>query len=146
MSIVFNPDSCEFVDDPYPIYKRLRDEAFVFHNAERNFWALSRYEDVVVAHKDATRCLSAGGVTIEGYEAGAPLLILKDTPEHAWHKRLVMRVCTPSRMAALEPFIRKRTVEFQDAAANQREFDFVKEFAVQLPLDMIRQLLDIPPA
>jgi len=144
MSIVFDPYSREFVADPYPIYKRLRDEAPVFHNPERNFWALSRYEDVVAAHKDAARFLSSGGVTIEGYEAGAPLLILKDAPEHAWHKSLVTRVFTPSRMAALEPFIRKRTVELLDAAAKKGEFDFVKEFGVQLPLDVISELLDIP--
>jgi len=106
MDLTFDPYGKEYLADPYPIYKRLRDEAPVYHNAERKFWALSRYDDVVAAHKDVVRFLSGGGVTIEGYEAGHPLLIVKDAPQHTWHKSLVTRVFTPNKMAALEPFIR----------------------------------------
>jgi cytochrome P450 len=144
MAVAFDPYSKEYFADPYPIYKRLRDEAPVFHNRERNFWALSRFDDVLAAHRDVARFLSSGGVTIEGHEATSPLLIVKDAPQHAWHKSLVTRVFTPTRMAALEPFIRKRTIELLEAAAKKPEFDFVKEFAVVLPLDVISQLLDIP--
>jgi cytochrome P450 len=144
MAATFDPYSKEYVADPYPIYKRLRDEAPVFHNPDRNFWALSRFEDVLAAHRDVKRFLSCGGVTIEGQEAGLPFLILKDPPEHSWHKSLVTRVFTRSRMAELEPYIRQRTVQLLDAAAKKSEFDFVKEFAVVLPLDVISRLLDIP--
>jgi cytochrome P450 len=144
MAVVFDPYSPEYFADPYPLYKRLRDEAPVYHNPERKFWALSRFDDVYAAHKDATRFLSSGGVTIEGMEAGFPLLIVKDGAEHVWHKSLVTKVFTPNRMLALEPYIRKRTRELLDAAATKSEFDFVKEFSVVLPLDVISQLLDIP--
>jgi cytochrome P450 len=144
MAVTFDPYSREYFADPYPIYKRLRDEAPVFHNPERNFWALSRYEDVLAAHKDVKRFLSSGGITIEGQEAGTPLLIVKDGPEHAWHKSLVTKVFSRARMAALEPYIRQRTVQLLEAAAMKPEFDFVKEFSVILPLDVISQLLDIP--
>ena len=144
MTITFDPYSKEYFADPYPIYKRLRDEAPVYHNAERKFWALSRFEDVYAAHRDAARFLSSGGVTIEGLEAAAPLLIVKDSPEHSWHKSLVTKVFTPKRMGELEPFIRQRTIELLEAAAKKPEFDFVQELSVVLPLDVISRLLDIP--
>lgn len=144
MAQLFDPYSREYFADPYRIYKKLRDEVPVYHNPERNFWALSRFEDVYAAHKDATRFISGGGVTIEGTEAGLPLLIVKDGADHAWHKALVTKVFTVRRMAELESFIRQRTIELLEAAAKKPEFDFVKEFSVVLPLDVISKLLDIP--
>ena len=60
--VQFDPYSVEFAEDPYPIYKRLRDEAPVFHCAPLNFYALSRYADVVEAHRDNEAFSSAGGV------------------------------------------------------------------------------------
>lgn len=144
MGVLFDPYSNEYFANPYPIYRRLRDEAPVYHNPERKFWALSRFDDVHAAHKDAARFLSGGGVTIEGYEAAQPLLIVKDGAEHIWHKSLVTKVFTPNRMLALEPYIRQRARELLAAAADKPEFDFVKEFSVVLPLDVISRLLDIP--
>jgi len=144
MTIDFDPYSKAYFADPYSIYKRLRDEAPVYHNAERNFWALSRFADVQAAHKDTARFLSSGGVTIEGMEVGFPLLIIKDGAEHARHKSLVTQIFTPTRMENLRSFIQQRTVELLEAAAKKSEFDFVKEFSVILPLDVISRLLDIP--
>jgi cytochrome P450 len=144
MAVIFDPYSKEYFADPYPIYQRLRDEAPVYHNAERHFWALSRFEDVHAAHKDAARFLSSGGVTIEGHEAAFPFLIVKDGAEHALHKSLVTQVFTPTRMANLKSYMHRRAAELLEAAADKPDFDFVKEFAVVLPLDVISQLLDIP--
>ena len=116
MSVHFDPYSREFFADPYPIYKRLRDEVPVVHNPELRFWALSRFEDVLAAHRDVKRFLSSGGVSIEGAEAKMPFLIVKDGAEHIWHKSLVTKVFTPKKMAALEPFIRGRARELLEKA------------------------------
>jgi cytochrome P450 len=144
--IPFDPYSIEFHNDPYPIYKRLRDEAPVFHQEELNFYAISRYEDVVEAHRDYDTFSSAGGVTIEGSEAGGASLITKDLPEHRWHKNLVTKVFTRERMGAVEPFVRARCVDLLEKAAQKDEFDFVGDFAVQLPLNVISELIGIPEA
>ena len=48
----FNPLSADFFDDPYETYRWLRDEAPVYHNERYGFWALSRFDDVVTAHRD----------------------------------------------------------------------------------------------
>lgn len=90
MVLEFNPYLWETAHNPYPIYRALRDEAPVYHNETLNFWALSRHADVQAAHIDFETFSSAGGVTIEGYEKDAPLLIVKDPPEHTWR---------PSRVA-----------------------------------------------
>lgn len=142
--IEFNPYDQEFANDPYPIYKRLRDEAPVYHCAPLNFWALSRYADVAEAHRDFKTFSSTGGVTIEGIDAFAPLLIVKDPPEHRWHKALITKVFTPERMGALEPFIRGLVTSLLDKAAEKEEFDFVQEFSLLVPLEVISELIGIP--
>lgn len=141
----YDPYDRSTAEDPYPIYKRLRDEAPVYHSEERNFWALSRYDDVVAAHRDNTTFSSAGGVTIEGIDAGMPLLIVKDQPEHRWHKVLITKVFTVKRMMDLEPFTRNLVSRLLDELEDRTEFDFVQDFALQVPLQVISELIGIPP-
>lgn len=140
----YDPYAFENVEDPYPTFRRLRDEAPVYHNAVRKFYALSRYDDVMMAHRDAKRFSSAGGVTIEGREAGMPLLILRDPPDHSWHKGLVTKVFSAARMAALESFIRETAIGLLEAMNGKEEVDFVHDFTVELPLSVICELVDIP--
>ncbi len=142
--VAYNPYAPENVLDPYPVFRRLRDEAPVYHNPEMNFWALSRYDDVIAAHRDAKRFVSGEGITIEGAEKGMPLLILRDPPDHSWHKGLVGKVFTNVRMAALEPFIRAKAVALLEALDGREEVDFVHDFTVELPLAVICELIDIP--
>lgn len=140
----FDPYSIEFATNPYPIYKHLRDEAPVFYHEGLNFYAISRYADVLEAHRDAETFSSAAGVTIEGNVNGSRGLIMKDLPEHRWHKTLVTKVFTRDRMAGMEDFVRGLCVKLLEKAAEKEEFDFVKDFAVQLPLTVISELIGIP--
>lgn len=141
--IDFDPYSLSFAENPYPVYRRLRDEAPVYHHEALNFWALSRYADVVAAHQDNVAFSSAGGVTIEPMP-DMGLLIMKDVPEHRWHKLLVTKVFTRERMGAMEGFVRGGTTALLDKVAQAGEFDFVKDFAVQLPLNVISEMIGIP--
>ena len=61
----FDPYSYDVHEDPYPIYKRLRDEAPAYWNDRLGFWALSRHADVLAGFKDPVRFSSAGGVSLE---------------------------------------------------------------------------------
>jgi cytochrome P450 len=142
--VEYDPYDWAVCVDPYPVYRELRDSAPVYHNEKHRFWALSRYDDVAAAHLDPETYRSSGGVTIEGREASDPLLIVKDPPEHTWHRRLVNKVFTPRRIATLEPFIRTRTAELLDRVRDSDEFDLVREFSVLLPLDVISELIGIP--
>jgi cytochrome P450 len=124
----------------------MRDEAPVYHNEELDFYALSRFDDVMNAHLDPATLSSAHGVTIEGIDAGQPFLIVKDPPEHTAHRKIVSRVFTPRRIGALEQFIRARAGELLDRVRDQAAFDVVADFSIRLPLDVISELIGIPPS
>lgn len=144
MTLVYNPFDFETQHNPYPIYRRLRDEAPVYHNPDLGFYALSRYADVLAAHKDPATFVSSKGVTIEGGEANQDLLITKDPPLHEWHRRIVSRVFTPRRVSGLEPYMRRRCAELLDPFRGEPGFDVVEDFSIQLPLSVIGELLGIP--
>jgi cytochrome P450 len=140
----YNPFSRLTAHNPFPIYKRLRDEAPVYHNEELGFWALSRYEDVVAAHLDTDVFSSTHGVTLEGQDKGMPFLILKDPPEHTLHRKIAARLFTPRRISQLEPFIRDTAARLLDGLVERDTFDLVHEFSFRLPLDVISELIGIP--
>jgi cytochrome P450 len=144
VDLVYNPFEFETQHNPYPIYRRLRDEAPVYHNEDIGFYALSRYADVLAAHKDPVTFISSRGVTLEGGESGQDLLITKDPPVHEWHRRVVSRVFTPRRVSGLEPFMRRRCGELLDRFRDASRFDVVEDFSIQLPLSVIGELLGIP--
>ncbi|HVJ97620.1 MAG TPA: cytochrome P450, partial [Acidimicrobiia bacterium] len=102
----FNPYSYEFHEDPFTVYRRLRDEAPAYYNEELNFWALSRYDDVLAALHDPERFCSKYGITIEDGNP-LPMMLTTDPPDHTGLRRLVSRAFTPRRIADLEPNIRK---------------------------------------
>ena len=83
--IEYSPYDPEIQHNPYPCWKRLRDEAPVYHNEEIGFWALSRWDDVLSAHLDTSRFLSGHGVTIEGFDPPGAMLINKDDPDQHYY-------------------------------------------------------------
>jgi len=142
--VEYDPFNRTMVDNAFEIYKQLRNEAPVYHNPEIGFYALSRYDDVVNAHLDVETFSSTHGVTIEGIDEGSPFLIVKDPPDHSWHRKIVSRVFTPRRIAELEPFIRSVTTDLLDKASGQDTFDLVGDFSFRMPLDVISELIGIP--
>jgi cytochrome P450 len=142
--VEYSPFDRDIVHNPFPAYRALRDEAPVYHNEQVGFWALSRYADVVAAHLDTDVFSSANGVTIEGIDQGMPFLIVKDPPEHTWHRKIAGRMFTPRRINALEPFIRTTAASLLDKVADADEFDLVEHFSFRLPLDVISELIGIP--
>jgi cytochrome P450 len=142
---VYNPFEFATQHNPYPVYARMRDDAPVYHNADLGFYALSRHADVLAAHKDPATFISSQGITLEGGEKGQELLITKDPPEHDWHRKVVSRVFTPRRVNDLEPFMRAYCGELLDRFRDDPGFDVVEHFSIQLPLEVIGELLGIPP-
>jgi cytochrome P450 len=127
------------------VYRWLRDEAPVYHNAEVGFYALSRFDDVLQAHIDPVTFVSSHGVTIEGYDQGQDLLITSDEPRHNWHRKLVSRLFTPRAIADLEPKVRAIAAEVLDGARDRGEIDIVAEFSTHLPMMVIAEMLGLPP-
>ncbi len=80
--LVYDPYAYEIHEDPYPTYARLRDEAPLYRNDERNFWALSRHADVMAAFRDSELARSLpeayGVVEPPEIEIGEVLFPLRD--------------------------------------------------------------------
>jgi cytochrome P450 len=140
----WNPYDRPTQTNPYPTYRWMRDEAPVYRNDDIGFYALSRFQDVLDAHLDTATFLSSHGVTIEGMDAGVDMLLTKDPPEHGWHRRLISRTFTTTRMAALEPVIREVAGRLLDEAAEAGRLDVVEGFSARLPMYVISEMLGIP--
>jgi cytochrome P450 len=133
--------------DPYPIWKRLRDEAPVYWNEEHRFFALSRYDDVLDGLLASDTFVSSHGIVLEmigdqDYEI--PMMIMMDPPGHTKLRKLVSRAFTPRRVADLEPTIASLCREFLDEVDGEPEFDYIDKFAGLLPPTVILSLLGFP--
>ncbi|KAA0022910.1 cytochrome P450 [Antrihabitans cavernicola] len=147
--IVFDPYDYRFHDDPYPTYRRLRDEAPLYRNASLDFWALSRHVDVTGAFKDKQRLSSANGVSVDpaAYGPHAHLVmsfLAMDDPRHLRLRQLVSRGFTPRRVAELEGRILELAKLYLDPALEKGEFDWIADVAGKLPMDVISELMGVP--
>lgn len=146
-AVEFDPYSYEIHEDPYPTYRRLRDEAPAYFNEKRNFWALSRYDDVRAALNDWHTFTSTEGITIEPRRKGVePHIIEMDPPRHSQLRALVSRAFTPNRMAALEEPIRARSRALIEPFAATGRVDLIDDFAALLPMAVISEMLGVAPA
>lgn len=147
----FNPFSADFFDDPYATYGWLRDHAPVYHNEQYGFWALSRYDDVVAAHRDWKTYSSTHGVTVDQLTDPDPVtvndsIIFLDPPEHERLRRLVSRVFTPKAVAGLEPLVREVVAGYLAEIGPDEPFDAVADLAAPFPVEVISVMLGVPPA
>ena len=138
-------DPYDVPDDPYPLYRELRDHHPVLHEERRDLWVLSRFADVEAVLRDPARFSSASGVALEGRgESAIPLLLEMDPPRHDELRRLVSRAFTPRRVADLEPRIRELASSLLDEQAGGTVD--VMAFASALPTMVIAELLGVPTA
>ncbi|MDT3439236.1 MULTISPECIES: cytochrome P450 [unclassified Pseudofrankia] len=134
--------------DPYPLWRRMRDEQPVYRNDKFNFFTFSRYADVDGAHLDPATYSSAHGtvleiMTPEPMESG--YMIFMDQPAHTTLRLLVSRAFTPRRISALEDYIRKLCAEMLDPQIGAGGFDYVQDFSAQLPSKVISELIGVDP-
>ncbi|MFC5753891.1 cytochrome P450 [Actinomadura rugatobispora] len=134
--------------DPYPVFRRLRDESPLYYNEPHDFYAVARYEDVERGVTDHETCISGRGAILELIRAGIEIppgvLLFEDPPVHTVHRGLMKRVFTPRRVAELEPGIRRFCARSLDPLAGAGRFDFVADLGAQMPMRVIGMLLGIP--
>src|SRR3954471_24740645 len=146
----YDPYDQEIDLDPYPTYRRLRDEAPLYYNERYDFWALSRFADVEAAVRDWKRCSSAKGDILEVVKADPVMppgvFINEDPPQHTVHRAIVSRAFTPGRMKKLEDQIRAFCAACLDPLEGDERFDFVLDLGAQMPVKAIGMLMGIPEA
>ncbi|MBO2459072.1 cytochrome P450 [Actinomadura violacea] len=151
---VYDPFDPGFQADPYPAYRRLRDEDPVHRHDDPPFWALSRFEDIWAATRDAGAFSSAQGLTFYPDEIGtlglAPTIVMLDPPRHTVLRRLVSHGFTPRRIAALEDmlrgFVRENIGRMERKAADGEVPDLHRDFSSPLPTFALAHLLGVPEA
>jgi cytochrome P450 len=146
--VYFDPYDVELTAHPYPMFRRLRDEQPLYYNAQHDFYAISRFEDVDDAIVDHKTFISSRGAILEIIKADMEIpsgtLIFEDPPIHDIHRKLLARMFTPRKINALEPKIREYCARSLDPLIGTGRFDFVKDFGAQMPMRVIGMLLGIP--
>lgn len=146
----YDPWDRTLFSDPYPTYARLREEAPLYYNAEHDFYALSRYDDVKQAAGDWKTWSSSKGAILELIKADLPIpsgtVIFDDPPTHDLHRGLLAKVFTPRRVNELEPQIREYCRTILDPLRGEKRFDLIQEFGALMPMKVIGMLLGIPEA
>ncbi|MDT5078453.1 MAG: hypothetical protein QOJ80_3090 [Mycobacterium sp.] len=151
--VLLDPYDYDFHEDPYPYYKRLRDEAPLYHNEEQKFWALSRHTDVVQGFRNSTTLSNKHGVSLDPISRNEHAhrvmsFLALDDPGHLRLRTLVSKGFTPRRIRELESRVTEIAVEHLDAAlqsgSSDIRFDFVDDFAGKLPMDVISELMGVP--
>lgn len=146
---MLDPYDYDFHEDPYPYYRRLRDEAPLYRNDELNFWALSRHSDVLQGFRNSTALSNAYGVSLDPVSRTPDAhrvmsFLAMDDPGHLRLRTLVSKGFTPRRIRELEPRVRDLAEAHLDAALQSESFDFITEFAGKLPMDVISELMGVP--
>jgi cytochrome P450 len=146
--IHFDPYDVELNTDPYPMFRRLREEAPLYHNDQHDFHALSRFDDVSKALVDHETFSSARGAILELIKANIDIpkgvVIFEDPPIHDIHRKLLARMFTPRKISDLEPKIREFCAQSLDPLTGSGRFDFVADLGAQMPMKVISLLLGIP--
>jgi cytochrome P450 len=146
--IYYDPYDFEIDADPYPVFRRLRDEAPLYYNERLDFYAISRFADVEACSVDWQTFSSARGTVLEiirsSMEVPKGMFIFEDPPLHNLHRRLMARVFTARRVAVLEARMRAFCAMALDPFVGTGGFDFVRDLGADLPMRVISEMLGIP--
>jgi cytochrome P450 len=149
----FNPLDPDFIADPYPFYRRLREAAPVLKTPQ-GFWLLTRYDDVALSLRDRRFGKDFEGNMRRRYGENrmdepavaslAKTMLVQDPPDHTRLRGLVTKAFTARRVADMRPRIRELVGEQLDRVAAKGEMDVMRDLAHRLPVIVICDMLGIP--
>ena len=136
------------VDDPYPTYRRLRDEAPLYRDEERGIWALSRFDDVQSSARDwPTFSSGEGNDHDDGHRLFEPAGDISgiDPPDHTRLRKALRAAFRPSEIRArFEPAVRLKARTLIDRFADLGRADLAQDLARPLPGAMVCTWLGFP--
>jgi len=147
--IVFDPYDYAFQLDPYPVYRRCRDEDPLHHNPDLDLWVLTRHADIQHAVRTEGVYSNAMGVSIDksawGPDAHKVMSFLgMDPPRQTRLRSLVSKGFTPRRVTELAPRIEQLTDQYLTECLEAGSFDWIRDFAGKLPMDVICEMIGVP--
>ncbi len=137
-------DPLAFYDDPYPLYRQLRDHAPVYQNSRRGVYVLSRYADVLDAARDHATFSSARGADVVDFSFGPGDFLDSDPPRHDQLRQVLRQDFLPRRIKLLEEEIRQTAGGLVDVLIERGHGDFARELAQRLPLRVLCRMLGFP--
>lgn len=144
--LVFDPFSEEYFENPFDIYRRMREEAPLYYNADEDFYALTRHEDVAAALKDYETYSSTRGCDLAMVRAGsAPqqMIIFMDPPDHRHMRSLLNKAFTPRAIQAQRDTVIEQVDRFL-GAVDPDGFDVVQDFSGPFPVEVITRMAGVP--
>lgn len=148
-AVEYDPFAADFYDDPFPVYRAMRDEAPVYYSEKWGWWALSRFEDVRAAATDPDTFRSFEGIDIDDTakdQSGPGFLPDIDNPRHDQLRKLVQPHFLPRRIAAREAGIREVVRSLIAAWPDGAEVDLAQDLAWPLPNEVFFDVLGLPGA
>jgi len=149
--VYYDPYDVDINDDPYPTFRRLRNEAPVYYNERHDLWALSRHTDVEwglanwqTLSNSRSNILDILKAARSGMQLPKGVVLFEDPPLHTMHRGLMARVFTPRRMNALEGQVRDFCVKCLEPFVGGERFDFIADLGAEMPMKVIGMLLGIP--
>ena len=149
----------QFMEDPYPILRRLREEDPVHWSDSMGAWVLTRYDDIVTTFKDPSHYSNEGRLakavaylpdetraqfkTFEDHYRHKSL-IHSDPPDHTRFRGLVNKAFTPRVVDAMRARMQEITDELLDAVQPTGRMDVVKDLAIPLPVTVLSEIMGVP--
>jgi cytochrome P450 PksS len=147
-----------FLEDPYPVYRRMRQHDPVYWSEALGHWVLTRYDDVLAATRNPALSSARTEVFVRAQLRGsdpalaahytrvhAGMMIMKDGPEHHRLRVLGNHAFTPSALGRWQPMIERVVDDLLDAALPRGCMDLIADLARPLPAIVIAELFGIPP-
>ena len=143
---VYDPLSPQAHEDPYPLYRVLREEYPLYHVERHGVWALSRYIDVRDALRDWETFTSARGVEIGDYVQffGEGSIQELDPPHHDTLRRVIAPRFVAKNIKFMESTVRDIAEGLIDGFADSPQVDLAAQFTAALPIATIFALLGVP--
>jgi cytochrome P450 len=146
--VYYDPYDAGISADPFPTFRRLRDEAPIYYNERYDVWALSRHADVEKALVNWETFSNSRSDILEiikgNFDLPSGVVMFEDPPTHTMHRGLMSRVFTPRRMSELEDQVREYCRACLDPLVGTDRFDFVQDLGLRMPMRVIGMLLGIP--
>lgn len=143
----FDPFSEQYFENPFDIYRQMREEAPLYYDSEQDFYALSRHEDVAAALKDHEAFSSSRGcdlAMVKGDEPPQKSIIFMDPPEHRHMRSLLNKAFTPRAVQAQRDTVAEQ-VEYHLGRIDSDEFDVVQDFSGPFPVEVITRMAGVEP-
>jgi hypothetical protein len=141
----YNPFLPEMIADPYPVYRRLREDDPVHYSDVVRAWVLTRYRDVVAAIADPRFSADRSAARkFKGPRRSRPGTFLTDPPQHTRIRTLVNKAFTQKLVASMRERVEAVVSELLDEISVRDEVDLIDEFAYVLPMTVITEIIGAP--